>query len=233
MRSEFRIRTVAARTALSLLLLLAAACTKVAPGGGGSSATAGSGHAYTHPHELRFAAASDIEQLNPLIEETAYEHYLAAMTMAFLIKTDANGDATVPELVTEVPSQTNGGISADGKTIVWHLRHGVKWSDGAPFDADDVVFTTKAILNPANNTISLDGWDQITKIDEPDKFTVVYHLKAPYSSFAVTFFSTAGANPPQGLSQSQCGPVQLVAGRYRALQVRGLEPGRFGRHGRQ
>ena len=39
------------------------------------------------------------------------------------------------------------------------------------------------------------GWDQITKIDEPDKYTVVYHLKKPYSPFVETFFSSAGANP--------------------------------------
>ncbi len=194
MRSREPVRRLAA-PALSLLLLLAAACTKVTPGGASGPAVTGSARAYTHPHELRFAAAADIEQLNPLIEETAYEHYLAAMTMAFLIKTDAKGDATVPELVTRIPSQSNGGIGADGKTITWHLRHGVKWSDGAPFNADDVVFTTRAILNPANTVTTLDGWDQITKIDEPDKYTVVYHLKAPYSSFAVTFFSSAGANP--------------------------------------
>ncbi|MBD5655312.1 MAG: peptide ABC transporter substrate-binding protein, partial [Candidatus Eremiobacteraeota bacterium] len=105
--------------------------------------------------------------------------------MAWLIKTDAGGNATVPELATVVPSLTNGGISKDGKTITWHLRHGVKWSDGAPFDADDVVFTTKQVLNPANNVVSLDGWDLITKIEETDKYTVVYRLKKPYSSFAV------------------------------------------------
>ena len=175
---------------LALLASLAVGCTRV-----GTANGSGARHAYTHPHELRFAAASDIQQLNPLIDETLYEAYLASMTMAWLIKTDAHGDSTIPELCTELPSQRNGGISPDGKTITWHLRHNVKWSDGAPFDADDVVFTTKAILNPANIVVSRDGWDQIVRIEEPDKYTVVYHLKAPYSSFAVTFFSTGGANP--------------------------------------
>ena len=174
--------------ALWLLLVGISACTRVGTGGGGR-------HPFTHPHELRFAAASDIQQLNPLIEESAYEAYLASMTMAWLIKTDVRGEPTVPELCTEIPTQKNGGISPDGKTITWHLRHGVKWSDGAPFDADDVVFSTKAVLNPSNIVVSRDGWDQITKIDEPDKYTVAYHLKAPYSPYAVTFFSTGGANP--------------------------------------
>jgi peptide/nickel transport system substrate-binding protein len=183
-------RRLALSLAVAVLSLFATSCTKVdtAPG-------AGARQPYTHPHELRFASAADIQHLNPILGISQYEAYLAALTMAWLIRTDAKGDATVPELITVIPSQKNGGISADGKTITWHLRHGVKWSDGAPFTADDVVYTTKQVLNPANNAISTDGWDQITKIDEPDKYTVVYHLKAPYSSFAVTFFSTGGANP--------------------------------------
>ena len=166
------------------------ACTKI-----GTSSVPGRRHSYTTPHVLRFSTATDIEHLVTLESASAYEMYLAAMCNAWLIKTDAGGNATVPELITEIPTQRNGGISKDGKTITWHLRHNVKWSDGAPFDADDVIFSTKQVLNPANNVESTDGWDLITKMDEPDKYTVVYHLKKPYSSFAVTFFSTGGANP--------------------------------------
>ena len=173
---------------VAALVSLAAGCSKVGSDSGGR-------HPYTHPHELRFSAASDIQQLNPLIGESIYELYLASMTMGFLIKTDATGNGSVPELATELPTQKNGGISADGKTITYHLRKGVRWSDGAPFDADDVVFSTREVLNPKNNVISTDGWELIDKIDEPDKYTVRYHLKKPYSSYAITFFSSAGANP--------------------------------------
>jgi peptide/nickel transport system substrate-binding protein len=71
----------------------------------------------------------------------------------------------------------------------------VKWSDGAPFDADDLVFSTGVVNNLKNNEVGRDGFDRIKKIDEPDKFTVVYHLSRPYSAFLPTFFGTAGANP--------------------------------------
>lgn len=205
-------------------VLASIGCTKV----GTTSGEGAARHPYTHPHELRFASASDIEGLNPLTRASAYEMYLAQLCMAYLIKTDARGDATVPELITEVPSKANGGISADGKTLTYHLRHGVKWSDGAPFDADDVVFTTNQVKNPANNVTSLDGWDQIVKIDQPDKYTVVYHLKAPYSSFAVTFFSTGGANPavlPQHLLRSY---KSLNAVPYNGLPV-GIGPFKYER----
>jgi peptide/nickel transport system substrate-binding protein len=117
------------------------------------------------------------------------------MTMAWLVRSDARGEPTIPELATVIPTKQNGGISKDGKTITWHLRRGVKWSDGAPFDGDDLVFSTNQVNNPANNVVSRDGWELIEKIDEPDKFTVIYHLKKPYSSFLETFFTTIGANP--------------------------------------
>ncbi len=119
---------------------------------------------------------------------------MSSMTMAWLTRYDRD-NKPVPELTTVVPTQANGGISKDGLTITWHLRRDAKWSDGVPFTADDMVFSTKAVLNPANNEAGRDGFDLITKIDEPDKYTVVYHLSKKYSSAIPTFFSTGGANP--------------------------------------
>src|SRR5262245_10209749 len=39
----------------------------------------------------------------------------------------------VPFLAAEIPTLENGGVSADGRSVVWKLKHGVKWSDGHPF----------------------------------------------------------------------------------------------------
>ncbi len=101
-----------------------------------------------------------------------------------------------PELITIVPSKANGGISRDGKTITWHLRRGVRWSDGAPFDARDVVFSTRAILNPANDEAQgTEGWNQISKIESPDSYTVVYHLKHPYGALIALAFAPVGGGP--------------------------------------
>ncbi len=138
--------------------------------------------------------SGDIDSLNPHLFTELPLGFISEMTQAYLVKYDAE-NKPYPELVTVVPTQANGGISADGKTITWHLRRGVRWSDGAPFNGDDVVFSTQVVLNPANNEVGRDGWNLITKIDEPDKYTVVYHLKHPYASFLPTFFGSAGANP--------------------------------------
>jgi peptide/nickel transport system substrate-binding protein len=171
--------------------LLFSACTKA----GGGTAEGGRANSWTQPHVLTMSAgAGDVSTLNPHLAQFHDVLYMASMTMAWLIKWDEHNNA-YPELLTEIPTKANGGIGKDGLTITYHLRKGVKWSDGAPFDADDVVFTTKVILNPATNEVGRAGWDQITKIDEPDKYTVVYHMKTPYSPFVENFFSSQGGNP--------------------------------------
>jgi peptide/nickel transport system substrate-binding protein len=166
------------------------ACTKT----GSVSGAGGRVNSWTEPHVFRFSDAQDVNTLNPHFGQITDVGYLSSMTMAWLIKWDER-NRPYPELATAVPTQANGGVSKDGLTITYHLRRGVRWSDGAPFDADDVVFSTRVVLNPATNEIGRQGWDQITKIDEPDKYTVVYHLKKPYSPFIETFFSSSGANP--------------------------------------
>lgn len=172
------------------LAMLLSGCSKVSQGG----APGGRVNSFTVPHVLRWGAVGEVNTLNPHLGQFADLGMLSSLTMAWLIKWDRH-NKPYPELATEVPTKANGGVSKDGLTITYHLRHGVKWSDGAPFTADDVVFSTKVVLNPANNEVSRQGWDQIAKIDEPDKYTVVYHLKKPYSPFIQTFFSSAGANP--------------------------------------
>jgi peptide/nickel transport system substrate-binding protein len=175
--------------ALATIAALLCACTKTTTGGG----IAGR-NSWTHPHVLTFADAEDVNTLNPHLGQILPLLMLSELTMGWLVKFDEHNNP-YPELATEVPTQANGGVSKDGLTITYHLRKGVKWSDGAPFDADDVVFSTNVVNNPANNEVGRLGWDQITKIDEPDKYTVVYHMKKPYSPFVETFFATAGANP--------------------------------------
>lgn len=182
---------------IALCLGLLAACSKV-PGpaaSGGTDASPGSArNATTIPHELRIGDNLDFNSLNPHLDSALSVNSIASMTMAYLLRSDEH-NRPVPELATQVPTQANGGISKDGKTITWHLRRGVKWSDGVPFTADDVVFSTHVVLNPANNEIGRDGWNLITKMDEPDKYTVVFHLTKPYSAYFPVFFGTGGANP--------------------------------------
>jgi peptide/nickel transport system substrate-binding protein len=213
--------------ALATAALFLAACSKAGAPAGGDAAR-GSGHArhpYTVPHTLRYATAEDITGLNPHLAQQTVVSYMSSLTMAWLTKFD-HDNRPVPELATEVPTEQNGGISKDGLAITWHLRKDAKWSDGVPFTADDVVFSERVVNNLANNEVGRDGWDLITKVDEPDKYTVTFHLKKRYSPYAATYFGSAGANPcvlPKHLLQ---GLPNINNAPYNALPV-GIGPFKY------
>jgi len=143
---------------------------------------------------LRYATGEDIVGLNPHLVQQLTLSYMSSQTMAFLVRFDRH-NRPVPELATVVPSQQNGGISADGKTITYHLRRDAKWSDGVPFTSADVSFSVGVVLNSANNEVGRIGFDVIHDVATPDAHTVVFHLIRPWSSFYVNFFSTGGAAP--------------------------------------
>src|SRR5262249_25952947 len=134
------------RNELLLLLLLLTACTNV----NAAQQQPPRLNAWTTPHVLTISDGGDANTLNPHLSNFATVANLSEMTMAWLLRWDEHNQL-YPELATEVPTRTNGGVSEDGRTITYHLRQGVKWSDGAPFDADDVVFSVGVVNNPANN----------------------------------------------------------------------------------
>lgn len=209
-----------ARCAFAAALALgAASCTRVNVG------VAGRTNAFTTPHVLRYAMDLEVPGLNPHLFSSASVGYLAQMTMAWLVRYDRH-DRPEPELATVVPSQQNGGVSRDGLTITWHLRHGVRWSDGAPFSSADVVFSVRAVLNPANNEIGRNHWDQIASVEAAGPDGVVFHMKKPVAIFEPSFFGSAGGNPcilPQHLLASL---PNINTAPYNALPV-GIGPFRY------
>ncbi len=214
-----------------LVLAALCGCTKT----GSVAGAGGRVNGWTQPHVLRFADAQDVNTLNPYFGQITDVGYLSQMTMAWLIKWDEH-NRPYPELATQVPTQENGGVSKDGLAITYHLRKGVRWSDGAPFNADDVVFSTRVLLNPATNVIGRQGWDQITTIDEPDKMPVVYHLRKPYSPLRRDVLFECGRQPvrlaeasSREVREHQQRSVQRAPRGDRAVQVSTMGP-RSGRY---
>ena len=129
---------------------------------------------------LRISDTLDVTTLNPFLATSDNLAAISQFTMGYLVERDADG-RLVPALATEVPTAQNGGISADGRTLVYHLRRGVRFSDGVPFTADDVVFTAAVVRNPGNNTI-IGGsatWQDVASVTKRDPWTVVVRLKRP------------------------------------------------------
>lgn len=162
--------------ALTAALLLLAACTK--QGGGAPASTTGI---------LRAAIFAEPTTLNPLLGTNTAENFLSSLAFNMLVTLDDRGQE-IPDLAATVPTLANGGISRDGKTITYHLRHGVLWQDGAPFSSADVKFTWQAVMNPNNNVVERRGYDEVTSVDTPDAYTVVFHLKEAFAPFVDTVF---------------------------------------------
>ena len=85
----------------------------------------------------------------------------------------------VPNLAVEIPTVDNGGVSKDQKTITWKLKPGVKWSDGTPFTADDVVFTWQYVADPKVAATDTQIADGVTNVEAKDPNTVVVTFKDP------------------------------------------------------
>jgi peptide/nickel transport system substrate-binding protein len=176
------------------------------------------------PHVLRWADGLDVSSLNPFIATTGNIVPLIELTMGEFVRFDAKGNP-IPDLVTEIPSKANGGVSADGTTITWHLRHGVRWSDGATFDSRDVTYTVRVASDPANNIAVRDPWTRLRSVSAPDAYTVVMRFKQPYALFLQDYFSTQS----QGciLPEHVLGPgTNINDAPYNAKPV-GIGPFRF------
>ena len=178
------------RLSLALMLcVVLCACTKA------GSPASGRGNAWTVPGVLRIGAKEEPDSLNLMFGHTLATDQVDCLLFSFILRTDDNGNL-IPDLATVVPTLQNGGISRDEKTITIHLRHGVKWSDGAPLTSADWLFTYHAVLNPKNNTKTNYGWDVISSAQAPDPYTIVLHLKRP-SVQAMEILTMGGdAYPP-------------------------------------
>lgn len=178
---------------------------------------------------FRWADGEDLDNLNPLLSTQTVVNDLSALTMGYFFVFDRRGEP-VPSLCLEVPTRANGLISADGRSLTFRLRRGVVWQDGAPFTSADVAFTVATILDPKTDVLTREGWDDIARVDTPDRYTVVFRLKRPYAAFINRFFTPVG-NPA-------ILPAHLLRGKdvnhdpYNALPV-GLGPFRYVRWVRQ
>ena len=82
---------------------------------------------------LTIVQTQDFPSLDPIFVSGVGGQELAALLYSYLVKFDDRGEL-VPDAALEVPTRANGGISPDGRTIVYHLRPGVRFSDGSEPD---------------------------------------------------------------------------------------------------
>jgi len=94
-------------------------------------------------------------------------------------------------LAAEIPSIQNGGLAADGTSVTWKLKPGVKWHDGKPFSADDVVFNWEYASDPATAAVTIGTYRDL-KVEKIDDLTVKITFPKPTPFWADAFVG-AGA----------------------------------------
>lgn len=116
----------------------------------------------------------DIDSLNPYVGvvASAFESY--QLMYDYLTTSAAKDFAPEPWLAEKWET------SADGKTWTFHLRKGVKWSDGVDLTADDVVYTFQRAKDDETANGQYSSYvDNITKITATDDHTVVMEVAKP------------------------------------------------------
>jgi peptide/nickel transport system substrate-binding protein len=127
---------------------------------------------------LYTAIVSDPQTFNPILITDAYSSEILGDVFESLIR--INPVTTLPE-----PGLAEKWeISSDQKSITFHLRHDVRWFDGQPLTARDVLFTLNVIYDPkVPNSIRpgllIDGKPLVAQA--PDDYTVVMRLPKPFA----------------------------------------------------
>jgi len=144
---------------------------------------------------ITMAYEQEPDNIAGMFSQMSFAAWIQQMVNVGPGKWSATGEL-VPYAATEIPSSENGGVSADGLTITWHLKPCIFWSDGTPITSKDFVTAWKVESDPGNAVISRAGFEKVTAVDTPDDQTAVIHFSELYPPWPLLF--DLGGNNIQG-----------------------------------
>ena len=152
---------------LAALALLAAGCTdpNAAAKGGGDS--------------IVLADAYEPETFNPVAGYSETGESKIHDGLFRIASPGTNGEPAIEPALAAAPAE----ISAAAREWTITLRDGVTFHDGTAFDADDVVATYRAILDPAFASPLVSSYDMIDTVEKVDGNVVRFTLKYSYAPF--------------------------------------------------
>jgi peptide/nickel transport system substrate-binding protein len=128
---------------------------------------------------LVFSQRAEPRSLNPLVASDTRSKEIIGLLSADLVHINSKTLKAEPALA------SSWSVSTDRLTYILHLRHGLSFSDGKPFDADDVIFTYQAYLDlevgsPQRDLLIIEG--QPIAVKKIDSYTVSFTLARPYAA---------------------------------------------------
>src|SRR5688572_28140030 len=150
------------------------------PNASGSGASA----ALTAPKTLIVVTGTPLQGFPPVFRPpfAGGARVMVEIHMAPLVSADRNG-AMEARLAARLPSFADGSIQLlpDGRMrTVWPLRPNVKWHDGAPFTAEDVVFGWQVLLHPELTGQVSPEAAEMDSVEVVDPQTVVITYKSTF-----------------------------------------------------
>ena len=194
-RREFTLRALALGVAMPVIsFVLRAEQVKAMPGRhiGWSIAAQGvagppdmgmDGRTRREGGELKIIQWQAPSMLSPHVS-TGTKDYLASCLITEPLMPYMPDGLLIPNLITEVPTVENGLLGEDLKSVTYKLKEGVKWSDGEPLTAEDVVFTWQWVTDPENASVSAGVYASIANIEATDDLTAVVTFDEPNANWA-------------------------------------------------
>lgn len=158
-------------------------------------------------NELRFCLRTEPKTFDPLLVEDESSSTVRFLTGGVLIRLNRYTQELEGELATQWK------VSENGRRIDFELRHGVRFSDGTPFNCQDVASTMHRLMDPALHSPVGDSFrsapgDVETKCTGP--FTATLRFPAPVAALAAQFDQVAilsAASPSK--ESAVLGPFEL------------------------
>lgn len=142
--------------------------------------------------------------LNPHLSAAVKDQEPSRITYEPLASFAEDGEL-VPFLAAEIPSLENGGVAEDGRSVTWKLRQDVRWSDGEPFTASDVLFTYQFVTNPDVKADTAANYKTISEVVILDTYTVQIQFKDVNPAWALPFVGVQGSILPRHVFQDYVG----------------------------
>ena len=192
MRSDFRCSTANAQPAAAVpmcaVLILAAfiglltACS-----------------AKPDPNTLVMIIESSPTNLDPRVGLDAYSERIDTLLFDDLLTRDAHLNVQ-PKLAErwDIP---------DPRTYIFHLRHGVKFHDGRSLTSRDVKWTFDSLLESKIRSTKAAVYRPVDHVEAPDEYTVVFHLKEPFTPLLWNLADAMGIVPYGTGSEISSHPV--------------------------